>query len=463
MEEYSMGLDVSKGYADIIVLDSRKEIVEKSFQLDDTDAGHNLLRTWLEVFFSSNPESAVYAAVESTGGYENNWYYFLSKLGEEMEVYVARLNPLGVSHHGKAKMDRNITDKSSARNIAEYQINHKKKIEYSREQYFPSLRKQWKFVQMVKKQKTQFLNQLESELYLSNPEVLIYCKDGVPNWVFNVLRKYPTAQKLSRARTSNLTNIPYVSTERAIELINNAKKSVASASDETSANLVVCLVEQIQAQEALIKIQLKYMEIKCELPEEIALLTSFIGIGIYTAVGLMLEIGTIDRFVDAKHLASYFGLHPVYKQSGDGKWGMHMSKQGRSEPRALLYMAAKSAAISNPQIKAIYDKQRTKGKCYNFAIGVCMHKILRIVYGMLKNKERYNPEKENEIREKATTEKRPTVNTTIRRFQPLDRKAPISGRQSRKRKEQEKSQNEINSLIAGSDPCSLKTNLRLNT
>jgi hypothetical protein len=28
------------------------------------------------------------------------------------------------------------------------------------------------------------------------------------------------------------------------------------------------------------------------------------------------------------------------------------------------------------------------------AIVVCMHKILRIVYGMLKNKEKFNPEKD---------------------------------------------------------------------
>jgi len=42
-KKYFIGIDVSKGYADITVLDSRKRIVEENFQLDDTFEGHNKL------------------------------------------------------------------------------------------------------------------------------------------------------------------------------------------------------------------------------------------------------------------------------------------------------------------------------------------------------------------------------------------------------------------------------------
>lgn len=454
MDKYYMGLDVSKGYADIIMMDSEKKIAEESFQLDDTSAGHRELKIRLKIFFAEKPEAVVYVAVESTGGYENNWYNLLNSLQEEMEVCVARINPLGVSHHAKAKMDRIVTDKSAAKNIAEYQINHPEKIEYSKKQYFPELKSQWKYVRMLKKQKTQLLNQLESLVYRANPEMLSYCRHGVPEWLLNVLKRYPTAKKLSAAKVSGLAKTPYVSAEKAAALISKAKKTVASAGNEITENLITCLVEQIQSLEESSKKQMKYIEKKCELPDEVEILTSFRGIATYSAVGLMLEIGTIERFTDAKHLASFFGLHPVYKTSGDGKRGMRMSKQGRTEPRAILYMVARSAIVHNPQIKEIYKKHRKAGMCFNAAIGVCMHKILRIVFGMLKNNEKYNPEKEKEIREKAATEKRPAVATKLRRFQALDESAPISGRQSRKRKEQEKSQNEIISLNTGSFPCS---------
>jgi hypothetical protein len=64
---------------------------------------------------------------------------------------------------------------------------------------------------------------------------------------------------------------------------------------------------------------------QCQVPE-IKLLKSFIGISDWSAIGLLIEIQTIKRFASAKKLASFFGLHPVYKISGDGSGGIAMSK-----------------------------------------------------------------------------------------------------------------------------------------
>ena len=40
MENYYMGIDVSKGYADFVILDAKKDVVEPNFQLDDTFGSH---------------------------------------------------------------------------------------------------------------------------------------------------------------------------------------------------------------------------------------------------------------------------------------------------------------------------------------------------------------------------------------------------------------------------------------
>ena len=53
---------------------------------------------------------------------------------------------------------------------------------------------------MLTKQCTQLLNQLHSLLYTANPELLSYCRDGMPAWVLKLLLKYPTAAKLKKAR-----------------------------------------------------------------------------------------------------------------------------------------------------------------------------------------------------------------------------------------------------------------------
>ena len=72
MQSYFLGLDVSKGYADLLLLDSSQKPVESNFQLDDTFDGHCRLYAFLSNFFQEHPDAIICAAVESTRGYENN-------------------------------------------------------------------------------------------------------------------------------------------------------------------------------------------------------------------------------------------------------------------------------------------------------------------------------------------------------------------------------------------------------
>jgi len=150
---YFIGIDVSKGYADFTILDKSKKIVEENFQLDDTFEGHNKLFDILSSFFREHPKSKLFAAVESTGGYENNWFTTLHKLQFQMNLSVARLNPFGVSHSSKASMNRILTDKQSAKHIAEYLIGYPEKVNYQIEDYFASARRQWTTIKLLTKQK----------------------------------------------------------------------------------------------------------------------------------------------------------------------------------------------------------------------------------------------------------------------------------------------------------------------
>ena len=125
MSNFYLGSDISKGYADFIIIDESKKMVIENFQFDDTALGHKQLIVLLEGFIDKHPGSVIYSAVESTGGYENNWFNTLCNLQNRLDIYVARVNPFGTSHNSRASMSRIITDKNAARNIAEYLINHK--------------------------------------------------------------------------------------------------------------------------------------------------------------------------------------------------------------------------------------------------------------------------------------------------------------------------------------------------
>jgi len=442
MESYYMGIDISKGYGDFVILDGKKNIVEPNFQLDDTFGSHCKLFDILKLFFERHPESVLFAAVESTGGYENNWLHTLSGFQGVLNIKSARLNPLGVRANSRASLRRVITDKISALDVAEYLISHPEKVTYQQEDSLAGLRRQWGFVRMLVKQKTQILNQFESLLYNANPELITYCKSGVPTWLLKLLKQYPTAAKLAKARVSSLAKIPYVTADRARDLIGQAKTSVASATDEASGNLIAVMAEQIASMEETIRLQSQQMARQCVIPE-VALLKTIPGIGDDSAIGLMLEIQSIKRFSSAKKLASFFGLHPVFKASGDGTSGIHMSKQGRKEPRKILFMVTLVSLTANPHIRKIYEEHTAKGMKKMAAIGLCMHKILRIIYGMLKNNQAYDSQVDQKNREGIKARKAPcTAKNANRRYEIFDKQAPISRRQSNKRKEWKQSQSD---------------------
>ena len=448
MPDYFLGIDASKGYSNFVMLDSSKRCVEDDFQLDDTFDGHQKLYSILSEFCARYPRARIFAAVESTGGYENNWFDVLARFQKHLPIKIARLNPCGVYNNSRAGLDRNITDKISAENVAKYIIEHPEKVRYQQQDPLAPLRKQWGFIKMLKKQKTQLLNQLESNLYTANPEILVYCKDSTPAWVLSLLQRYPTASKLARARTSSVALMPYVTPQKAKQLIESAKQSVASATDEITSQIIKAAVQQIRQLSKTIDAQTKAMTDKCSIPG-VELLKTFIGIGDDSAVGLILEISSIERFKSAKHLASFLGLHPVYKKSGDGSRGLHKDKKRRQVSRQILYMVAMVAVQSNPLIREIYEKHTEKGMEKKPALGVCMHKIIRIIYGMLKHNTPFNPEIDRKNREKQNTHgEKKICRDKSRRYQAYDAKAPISRRQAKKREERKQSQS-VNNAKCG--------------
>jgi len=438
MSSYYLGADVSKGYSDFVMLDGERKVADKNFQFDDTHDGHEKLTKYLESFVLTHRDSTICAAVESTGGYEDNWYERLRELSGSLPVRVARLNPTMVKANSEAELRRTKTDAVSARDIAEYLIAHPDKVRYN-EPYYRTLRRQWTLIELNIKQVTQLRNQLDSVLYSSMPELLTFCRHGMPDWLLRLLKDYPTYRKITEAGYEKLMTIAYVSEEKALRVTELVKNGVGK-SDDVSGDIISTLSKQILRLEEDIESEKKRLEHNYresgECVEEIEILRTFQGIGVYSAVGLMLNIGSIDFFDSAKKLASFFGVHPKFKQSGDGTWGNHMSKEGRSQPRAILFMVAISAIQHNPVIKKTYAGCLARGMNRMAAIGVCMHKILRIVYGMLKNKKSFDPK----VDEVNTRKVRRTVSVqkldTKRRMQNFDSAAPVSRRQHKKREEQ---------------------------
>lgn len=450
-----LGIDVSKGYADFCLLNSEKEQLEEVFQLDDTRKGHNCLKDQLDCFIKEHEITEMYCAVESTGGLENNWYGSLCKWSAVMPVYIARVNPIGVKKAKEAGLSRNSTDALSSRYIAQYLIAHPEAVSYNIQDVdYSSFRSLHKHINLQKKQKTQLINQLKGILYSAFPELMRYCKDSMPYWVLEALQKYPTAKHVALLEPAQLAKIKHIDLDKAKSLINKAKHSVASRDNGATAFLVQSLASQILEKQLLISKHKKFLEQTCRGPE-VNLLTSIVGIGTYSGAAIMIELENIRRFPTPKNLVSYFGSHPELKESGDKKFTARISKKGRASMRGILFMCACSAVIHDDHLKSIYHKHRRKGMNHKQAIGVIMHKLLRIIWGVLTSNTPYDPaidqQNQNQVGQKEETEK--IKEKSKRRFQAFDQDAPVSHKHSKIRRVHAESQIPESESSTGSPAC----------
>ena len=428
-----LGADVSKGYIDLIVLNGQGEAVCKPAQLYDTPAGHEALYQLLSNL-SQASAGQIYAGVESTGGYENNWFHSLTRFSRSLPLSVARLNPAPVKASEDAHFHRNKTDKSSAYAIANYLMRYGDQVKYGQADAWKELRQGWSFIRLMSKQKTQLINHMEKLVYTANPVMIPYMKKGLCKWHLTLLKQYPSADKLSRARCNTLAKIPYVNLQRATELIQAAKESIGHSSPLNDL-LIAEIAGQIEQKKQVIDQHIAQLEAYCP-AQDIELLCSFPGISTRSAVGLLVEIGNIERFDSAKKLAAYWGVHPVYQNSGDGKAGYRMAKKGRAAPRAILFNIALSAINHNPIIKELYQKKQQEGMTNMAAMGLCMHKVLRIVYGMLKYQTRFDPliDQRNKQRNDSLKNEEPKAQEAL----PIN--APVSYKKTRNVKKQTMSQ-----------------------
>jgi len=432
-----LGIDVSKGYADFVLLNHVGKKLEDTLQLDDTIEGHLNLKSWIITCVKTYSISQFDCAVESTGGLEDNWFAALIKWSNSMPLRVARLNPSIVKNAAKAELNVNITDSESARNIASYIRRFEDRVDYTiPDTKYSSFRTLQNHLDMVKKQRSQIICELKQLIYICFPEIQQYCKYSVPNWVLNMLLQYPSVIKLSRAKVEKLIKIKGITNSKAERLIEKAKQSISSRHTYTDEFVIKHMVHQIMDKQRYIDQFKKHLEENCK-GEETTLLETIIGIAKYSAACLMIQIEDIHRFASPKELASYFGLHPTLKESGDKKMTSRMSKRGRPAVRATLFMCANTAVMFDPHLKAIYARHRATGKNHKQAIGIIMHKMLRIIWGVLTNGTAYNSEidQANQIKKIQKIEEPKNKEIRIkRRLQNFDTNAPISRIAHRNRK-----------------------------
>jgi transposase len=118
----------------------------------------------------------------------------------------------------------------------------------------------------------------------------------------------------------------------------------------------------------------------------VKVLTQLPGIGPFTALVILAEIGDVNRFASARKLASWAGLTPTVRGSDRIVRHGHISKQGSAWLRFVLCEAAQTAKRS-PQFAATFQAiARRRGK--KIATTAIARKLLTRAWHLLTNAQR---------------------------------------------------------------------------
>jgi transposase len=110
------------------------------------------------------------------------------------------------------------------------------------------------------------------------------------------------------------------------------------------------------------------------------------GVGHYSAMLIIAEVGAIDRFATARRLCSWAGLTPTVRSS-DGKARLgHISSQGSRPLRWALVEAAQHAGTGGGPLRETYERI-TKGRGKQIAKVALARKILTLCFYGLRDGE----------------------------------------------------------------------------
>jgi transposase len=266
--------------------------------------------TVLMALRDKHPEVRIVVGMEATGGLERNWLaFFRTEKRWEKFVFAHRLNPLAVKRYLESNLHREANDASAAHGIAQF-VMEKHRERSPAPDSFDGKVAFYRIVRAQIHRRSQTIQRLQSLLPAVHPGLVQYCRLGVPDWVLAVIMRYPTVDKLGRAKAETLADLPHVDLKRAHQLIDGAKESVASLNDEGSALAIGAITDEIRDLDRRIdegKTRLKKL---LEGDQRVALLDSITGIGTWSAIALTLEIGDVSRFATVRSLIAFAGLDP---------------------------------------------------------------------------------------------------------------------------------------------------------
>lgn len=153
-----------------------------------------------------------------------------------------------------------------------------------------------------------------------------------------------------------------------------------------------CTVDQLKRQIAEVDRQIAlHLRAHASLNQQVQRLCTIDGVGLITAATAIAELPPITPQSDPRAIAAWVGLIPRRWQSGATELPARISRRGNHYLRHALFMPALVAKRYNPLLKAYAQHLHQQGKSTRSILGAIAHKLLRIMVGLLKNQQDFDP------------------------------------------------------------------------
>ena len=131
--------------------------------------------------------------------------------------------------------------------------------------------------------------------------------------------------------------------------------------------------------------------VKQDQQKQLTLLKSIPGMGVKTALFLIVITDGFSKFENSKQLCSYAGITPTIRQSGSSVRGRsRISKVGNRKLRNLLFLCAFSACKHNKACREVYERIVNKGKSKKLALIAVANKLLKQAFAIAKSGRPYD-------------------------------------------------------------------------
>ena len=408
------GIDVSKGKSDICVLAPDNSILFRAKILHELDDMTRLVKRLSDVETEYGARPVL--VMEATGHYHRVLQNFLRDAGFEVLV----INPIQSGGLKNINIRKTKNDRIDAHRIAMlYRLKTIKPTNTPTE-ILTDLRMLCRQHFDLVNDSVAYKNRLRAMLDQCFPayDRVFSDIDGLAS--LSVLTHFPTPEILIAATDSEIENSIYIAVKRSQTFYNKkvsllrktAQNALPLCSNTASSgilirNLVSILKNFADAiRETNLQIR-RLIRSDEDVQRNIDLLTSIPGIADYSAAVILSEIGDFSSFQKPKQLVAFFGLDPSERQSGTFKGTKNkISKRGSRYLRGILNMCAHvsihpgcNGRYANPVLAAYFEK-KCASKPYKSALCAVMHKLVNIVFAVLRDQKPFElrlPEEHCEI------------------------------------------------------------------